>query len=149
MNNVSVRTIYPSELDQLLSLYKHLNPDDPDLNINEIQDHWEDIMSDQQMKIIVVENENMIVSTCVLVIIRNLTRSARPYGLVENVVTHPDHRKKGFGRLVLQKAIEIAKEKKCYKVMLLTSSRMDGTHEFYEECGFKKGVKTGFIIKMI
>ncbi|WP_213517584.1 GNAT family N-acetyltransferase [Paenibacillus montaniterrae] len=149
MTNASVRIIKQNELDQLLLLYKHLNPDDPDLNINEIQNHWNEIISDPLMKIIVIEHEGKIISSCVLVIIKNLTRGARPYGLIENVVTHSDYRKQGYGKLVLQKSVEIAKEHNCYKVMLMTSSRMEGTHKFYEECGFKKGDKTGFIIKMM
>jgi len=141
--------IKQDEVDQLLLLYKHLNPDDPDLNINEIQNHWNEIISDPFMKIIVAEHEGKIISSCVLVLIRNLTRGARPYGLIENVVTHSAYRKQGYGRLVLQKSIEIAKEHNCYKVMLMTSSRMEGTHRFYEDCGLKKGDKTGFILKML
>lgn len=148
MPNVSVRYIHRNELEQLLLLYKHLNADDPELNIYEIQDHWREIMNDKLMKIIVVEHDGKLVSSCVLVLIRNLTRGARPYGLIENVVTHSDFRKKGYGKLVLQKAVDIARENDCYKVMLMTSSRMEGTHSFYESCGFTKGDKTGFIIKM-
>ncbi len=148
MPNVSARYIHWNELDQLLLLYKHLNADDPELNIYEIQDHWQEIMNDKLMKIIVVEHEGKLVSSCVLVLIRNLTRGARPYGLIENVVTHSDFRKKGYGKLVLQKAVNIARENDCYKVMLMTSSRMEGTHSFYESCGFTKGDKIGFIIKM-
>lgn len=148
MPNVSARYIHKNELEQLLLLYKHLNADDPELNIYEIQDHWREIMNDNLMKIIVVEHEGKLVSSCVLVLIRNLTRGARPYGLIENVVTHSDYRKNGYGKLVLQKAVETARENDCYKVMLMTSSRMEGTHSFYESCGFTKGDKTGFIIKM-
>ncbi|MBY0159724.1 GNAT family N-acetyltransferase [Cytobacillus firmus] len=148
MPNVSVRYIHKNELEQILLLYKHLNADDPELNIYEIQDHWREIMNDKLMKIIVVEHEGKLVSSCVLVLIRNLTRGARPYGLIENVVTYSDYRKNGYGKLVLQKAVDIARENDCYKVMLMTSSRMEGTHSFYESCGFTKGGKTGFIIKM-
>jgi len=148
MGNLTVRRIKHDELEQLIQLYKHLNPDDPELNINEFHNLWNDIMSDPFMKIIVAENGGRMVASCVLVIIRNLTRGARPYGLIENVVTHADFRKQGYGRLVLQRAVEIAKEHNCYKVMLMTSSRMEGTHSFYENCGFKKGDKTGFIMKM-
>lgn len=141
---VQVRTIQFEELPQLLALYQHLNEDDPELDSADLQDHWHEMLADEMMKIIVVEVEGKIAASCVLVIVRNLTRGARPYALIENVVTHADHRRKGYGRMVLKKALEYARERNCYKVMLLTSSRMNGVHDFYESCGFKKGTKTGF-----
>ncbi|WEK56075.1 MAG: GNAT family N-acetyltransferase [Candidatus Cohnella colombiensis] len=148
MANAFVRLINKNELPELLLLYKQLNSDDPDLNVDDIQDHWNEIMNDKMMKIIVAEHEGKIVSSCVLVLIRNLTRGARPYGLIENVITDADHRRRGYGQLVLQNAVDFAKDFGCYKVMLMTSSRIEGTHDFYENCGFKKGDKTGYIIKM-
>jgi GNAT superfamily N-acetyltransferase len=100
------------------------------------------------MKIVVAEHEGVIVSSCVLVLVRNLTRGARPYGLIENVVTHADYRRKGYGQLILQKALEIASDFGCYKLMLMTSSRMEGINDFYEGCGFNKGEKTGYVLRI-
>ncbi len=143
------RFIREDELEQLLSLYEYLIPEDPKLTINTaLKDHWKKIVTDENIFYLVVEEEGRIVSSCNLTIIKNLTRSARPYSLIENVVTHPDYRNKGYGTTVLKKAMEIAREKNCYKVMLLTSKKDEKTLKFYENAGFDRGEKTGFIFRM-
>ena len=86
-----------------------------------------------------------LVSTGTLTIIPNLTRNARPYGLIENVVTHPDFRRQGIATELLRHALQTAWAQDCYKVMLLTGRKDEATLRFYEKCGFQAGVKTGFV----
>lgn len=107
---------------------------------------WKGILQDPNLRIIVVEHEGAIVSTCVLAIVKNLTRGARPFAVIENVVTDERHRKRGFGRMVLNKAIEMARERGCYKVMLMSGSKKEETLRFYENTGFDRYRKTGFVI---
>jgi ribosomal protein S18 acetylase RimI-like enzyme len=143
------RLIKEDELNQLLSLYKYLIPDDLELEVDHsVKKHWNEILSDPNLFYIVIEEDRKIISSCTLAIIKNLTRSARPYGIIENVVTHPDYRNKGYGNSVLDKAVEICRKKNCYKVMLLTSSKDESIFRFYENAGFNKGEKTGFILRM-
>lgn len=142
-----VRLIRKDELHELLGLYKHLNNDDPDVNGNvELEGFWADMCNDPNMYYIVVEFGGKLVSSCTLVIIKNLTRNLRSYGLIENVVTHSEYRERGFGTKALKKASAIAKKNKCYKVMLMTSSKKEETLQFYEKAGFERGKTTGFVI---
>jgi len=83
-----------------------------------------------------------------LAIIKNLTRSGRPFGLIENVVTQSEYRNKGYGTAVLQQAVETAKENNCYKVVLLTGRKEESKLRFYEQAGFERGIKTGFIKRL-
>lgn len=145
---MSVRSIRKDELQELLKLYEHLLEKDyplPDTSV--ILSVWEKILFDPLRHYFVIEYEKKIVSSCNLSIILNLTRGCRPYGLIENVVTHNDYRRRGFGKKVLQYALEVAWRNNCYKVMLLTGSKDSGVHRFYQEAGFLKGIKTGFIAK--
>ena len=84
-----------------------------------------------------------LVSSCTLTVTPNLTRGTRPYGLIENVVTHANFRRRGLGQQLIDHALQMAWQQRCYKVMLLTGQQ--AAHHFYEECGFRKGIKTGFV----
>src|SRR5690554_4704475 len=92
------RLIRYDEVNRLLELYKHLNFEDEDLRDSKYIKHlWKDIYEDPNLYYIVVEENDILVSSCTIAIIKNLTRSGRPYGLVENVVTHENYRRKGYG----------------------------------------------------
>lgn len=137
-----------NDLAELIDLYQYLNPDDPRLIINDqVISHWQAILHDPSLIYLVAKDNSVLVSSCNLTVIKNLTRSARPYGLVENVVTHPDYRKRGCAATVLRHAINIARQHNCYKVMLLTSRQDESVWRLYESVGFKRGEKTGFIIR--
>lgn len=148
-NEYNIRLIKKQELRSLLDLYKHFNNGDPELEDNKkLEDLWNFIYSNPNMYYIVAEKDGKLVSSCTITIIQNLTRNMRPYGLIENVVTHSEHRNKGLGKKVLHKAIDIANDNGCYKVMLLTGSKKEETLNFYKSAGFRDDIKTGFIIKL-
>jgi GNAT superfamily N-acetyltransferase len=138
-----VRAATRADLKALLALYRHLNPEDPPPPAAAAEAAWE-TMSASGGRILLAEVMGVPVSTCTLSVIANLTRGARPYGVIENVVTHPEHRRKGLGHAVLRAAMESAWSTGCYKVMLATGSRHEETLRFYERAGFMRRGKTFF-----
>lgn len=91
-----VREIRENDLNNILELYLHLHEDSiPEMSEN-LKNTWNTILQDENHHIIVKEVDGKIVSSCVCVIIPNLTRNIRPYAFVENVVTHSDYRGKGY-----------------------------------------------------
>lgn len=144
----TVRSARRDELDELLDLYRQLNPDDPELTPEAVADQWTEMLADESLDIVVVEYDGRLVATCVLSVTRNLTRGARPFALVENVVAHEEYRGEGFGSRCVEAAVERARERGCYKVMLLTGSGEAWKHEFYESCGFDREAKTGFTMDL-
>ena len=140
-----VREVYENELKELLELYLHLH----EKSIPEMSEHlsntWETIIQDKNHHIIVNIIDDKIVSSCVCVIIPNLTRNIRPYAFIENVVTDYAYRGKGYATECLNYAKEIARKENCYKMMLLTGSKKESTIKFYENAGYNSSDKTAFI----
>ena len=140
-----IREIKENELNKLLELYTHLH----ELGVPEDNEHlqkvWDEICYDNNHHVIVCEIEGKIVSSCVCVIIPNLTRNVRPYAFIENVVTHTDYRGKGYATACLNYARALAVQANCYKMMLLTSSKSDSTLNFYKRAGYNCTDKTAFV----
>ena len=140
-----VRDIRKHELHELLTLYLCLHEDTVPEMTEHLKNTWDTILQDPNHHIIVNEIDGKIVSSCVCVIIPNLTRGIRPYAFIENVVTHEDYRGKGYASECLDFAKKIATEENCYKMMLLTGSKKETTLRFYERAGYNSSDKTAFI----
>jgi GNAT superfamily N-acetyltransferase len=143
----TIRDVADDELFALLCLYARLHPEDETPAVGDVMPLWKALRQDPNQHCLGVYLGESLVATCTLIVVPNLTRGGRPYGLIENVVTHPDHRRRGFGTAVLRRALELAWERGCYKVMLLTGSRNEATLRFYEKAGFARGIKTGFLAR--
>ena len=133
------------DLPDLLELYTYLHGNSLPLIDSRITDIWNDIINDPYHSILMGFVGNNLVSSCVLVVIKNLTRDQRPYALVENVVTRPEFRNLGYAHALLDMARDTAITHNCYKIMLMTSSKETGTMEFYRCAGYNSEDKTAFI----
>ena len=140
-----IREILPTELDGLLQLYTQLHGNPIPEDTQALRGLWRHIVEDPLHHIIVAVEEGCIVSSCVCVIVPNLTHGQQPYALIENVITDEAHRGKGLATDCLNFAREIAREAGCYKMMLLTGSKEESTHRFYQRAGYNANDKTAYI----
>jgi len=143
-----IREANKDDLNALLELYLCLHEDSIPEKTEHLSNTWEQIINDPNHHLIVNEVDGRIVSSCVCVIIPNLTRNVRPYAFIENVVTHKDYRRRGLAQECLNFAREIALKENCYKMMLLTGSKDPNTLRFYEKAGYNSTEKTAFIQRL-
>lgn len=140
-----IREIQDSDFNGLMELYMQLHDNPMPAKTPEIMELWQRILNDKDHHIIVAEEDGKIVSSCVCVIIPNLTHNQQPYAFVENVITDERYRKRGLATDCLNYAKEIAEKENCYKIMLLTGSKKESTLNFYRQAGYNSEDKTAFI----
>ena len=101
---------------------------------------WQSLLEkfekDENMYLLVAEEDGKVVSSVQMAIIEGLTHNVRPFAVIENVVTHAEYRNRGLASVLLEKASEIARERRCYKVFLETGSNKESTLNFYRNNGF-------------
>ena len=140
-----IREIREADFDGLMRLYAQLHHDPIPERNETVNQLWSKILGDSDHHIIVAGEGGKILSSCVCVIVPNLTHGQRPYALIENVITDEAHRGKGLATQCLHYAREIAVRENCYKLMLLTGSKKESTLNFYRKAGYNSDDKTAFI----
>ena len=140
-----IREIDHADLKGLLELYTELHDNSVPEKDAKLDELWSEILRDKNHHIVVAAEDGKIVSSCVVIVVPNLTHNQRPYAIIENVVTSAKFRRKGLALLCLEYAKEIAIKSNCYKIMLMTGSKQEGTLNFYEKAGYNRNDKTAFI----
>ncbi|MEU7799544.1 GNAT family N-acetyltransferase [Micromonospora arborensis] len=141
------RTARPGDFAQIIRLYRQLNPDDPVLDDGSDAAAFQQILGSPGLRLFVLELDGVVVATTYLNVIPNLSRSASPYAVIENVVVEESRRGTGLGRQIMADTLQAAWDAGCYKAMLMTGSRTPATHAFYRACGFAPDVKTAYLAR--
>lgn len=115
---------------------------------NEYLKAFNNINSDKNQELIVVENENLeIIGTLQLTFIQYLTYRGGIRAQIEAVRIKKEKRGLGLGKKMFEWAIKRAKEKNAHLLQLTTDKKRPKAIKFYEELGFKSshiGMKMHF-----
>jgi GNAT superfamily N-acetyltransferase len=93
---------------------------------------------------IAVYEEDKEIGIAIVYIIDNPNRGIK-YGMLQEVMISPEHRGKGIGTQLIQKALDTAKDAGCYKVLASSRFERENVHKLYERFGF---VKHGFDFRL-
>lgn len=145
--DINTRDLAFSDLDALLALYEELHPDDyPSRDRAALEDTWSKILADPAHIYLGGFGDGTLVTTCNAAIVPNLTRGARPYAVIENVVTAAAVRRRGVGSSVPKELITRCWARRCYKIMLMSATTRSDIHAFYDSLGFDRTAKQAFVM---
>ncbi len=144
----TIRAAGPGDLADVLRLLGQLNPEDGPLDPGLAEATWREILARPGVTTLLACVEGAVAACLTLVVVPNLSRGAKPYALIENVVTDEAHRGKRIGRALMDAATRLAWEQGAYKLMLMTGSKQESTLGFYRAAGFTDD-KTAFQLRRV
>lgn len=139
-----LRRAHPDDLPGLRVLYRRLSPASPAPEESAALAAWEARLADPKIHLLVAERGGEVLGTVTLVVVPNPTQGARPYALVEHVVTREDARGQGLGSALMERAMNLARTLDAYKVMLVTGRRAPEVDRLYARSGLRSGATAYF-----
>jgi ribosomal protein S18 acetylase RimI-like enzyme len=139
----NVRPLSPADFEGVADLFRTLHPTQ---KLDKDPSHFALILDHPGTTVFGCEVEGLLVSMATLHLLPNMSYGARPYGVIENVVTLNSHRGLGYARATIKAVLKTAMDRDAYKVMLLTG-RGNNAIGFYEKLGFSQDEKAGMIIR--
>jgi ribosomal protein S18 acetylase RimI-like enzyme len=134
---ITIRSASEVDVPALLALFEELHPDDPVPSAQAVASAWRAIEGQSGRAVLLAESDGAVVGTIDCTTLPNLTRGARSFMLVENVVVAAGHRRLGVGVALMEAAFALARQARCYKVQLLSRASREAAHAFYESLGFR------------
>ena len=97
----------------------------------------EELIHSPYCHLLVIEDKEQVLGTCVVYILPNLPHGAARWAVVEHVVVDETHRSLGFGERLMDEAERLAREAGAYRLSLMSHAQRDGAHRFYTRLGYR------------
>jgi GNAT superfamily N-acetyltransferase len=137
MSRLSLRPVREDELALLAAILAELDGDSPQL-LERIRRTWKAMQAYPDYHCYFAEADGVVVGTLSLIVFPVFSHHLASDAIVEAVVVRPPYRGRGFGRSMLQAAIELAGSKGAYKLALSSNLRRLDAHRFYDGMGFTR-----------
>jgi len=108
---------------------------------------WRETLAQPGVDVFVANDRDRIAATCMLITAPNLLRGGRRHAFLENVVTHPELRGRGYGEAVIQAALAHAWATDCHHVLMQSGRTDPRVHAFYARLGFAPGLRVAYVAR--
>lgn len=123
------------DLEVMLDLYAQLHPEDRRPDPGHALEAWKLILAAPSRQVLLARLGGTPAGTAEFSIVPNLTRGAKSFVLIENVVVHDQFRRQGIGSAILNEIKRRTENAGVYKMQLSVDVR--GPLEFYLKHDFK------------
>lgn len=139
MTNVTIREATRKDLSAVLALYAEPGLDDGlVLPLPKAEQVFERMQRYPDYRLYVAESAGQVVGTYALLVMDNIGHRGTPSGVIEDVAVASSAQGVGIGRTMMAHAIEVARAKGCYKIVLSSNLKRELAHAFYESLDFEK-----------
>jgi GNAT superfamily N-acetyltransferase len=133
---IIIRATKQEDFDDILPLLKQLWPANP-LDLKAARDIFtKGLASDRRAYLCACQGDR-IIGFCT-VMIRDCLWLQGDVGYLCDLVVDQEHRGSGVGTALVERAVEIARERGCRRVELDSGFPRTAAHQFYERRGFEK-----------
>ncbi len=134
--DVVIRPTKQEDFDDILPLLKQLWPANP-IDVKAVRDLFaKGLASDRRAYLCACLGEKIIGFGTLL--IRDCLWLQGDVGYICDLVVDQEHRGSGIGTTLVERAVEIARQRGCRRVELDSGFHRTAAHQFYERRGFEK-----------
>ena len=130
MHAVTIELLQKKHMKQVILLLQNLSvylpPEDSYCDI------WKSFINQTNVHSVVATENEQVVGYGAIVIETKIRGGKK--GHIEDIISHPNKRNVGIGKMIVNSLFEIAKTNQCYKVSLQCHQQIIS---FYENCEFK------------
>ncbi|BBI30927.1 GNAT family N-acetyltransferase [Cohnella abietis] len=142
MNPITIRKAKTDDVIELSELFYEFIGVGSDLTAMKIQ--IEITSNNPNYYVAVACDGNRVVGTAMGIVCYDLVGNCNPFMLAENVVVSSEYQGRGIGKLLMQALEDFGQMNQCNYVILVSGSKRETAHKFYESIGYSpdhKGFK--------
>lgn len=139
---VVIKEIELASLHELGDLYQELM--NKPSNLNKLEEVFKEIKADRRYILLGAFVEGELLGSLMGIICQDLVGDCKPFMVIENVVVSSRARRQGVGKKLMNAIEEIAHERDCYYIILVSGEQRKEAHIFYESLGYRDKKVEGY-----